>query len=321
MDIAYHYPPDLLNLLIETIPTLCRGKKDVLTLFRGAGVELALMQDLASQVKVDPKGIGKHEIARTVLTRLNEKGETTLRERRELLRRITEWEDFSTCWPDDQLKAKGLVAEIRNIVNVKDTFTRINLEREEERRRRRAEYQAKLQEVQLRKEQLLAVKSDLCSLFNQQNHWKRGKALESVLDRLFQLYGILVREAFTLVGDEGQGIVEQIDGVIEIDGAVYLVEVKWLTQPVGKGEISEHLVRVFSRGDARGIFISASDYTEPAIATCKDALHHMVVVLCRLKEFIDLLEDEKDLKAFLKEKINAAIIDKRPFHEPLRSIS
>lgn len=30
------------------------------------------------------------------------------------------FEDFSCCWPEDVLKAKGAASEVRRIVNVKD---------------------------------------------------------------------------------------------------------------------------------------------------------------------------------------------------------
>jgi Restriction endonuclease len=53
-------------------------------------------------------------------------------------------------------------------------------------------------------------------------------------------------------------MVEQIDGVIERDGELYLVEIKWWSVPLEPGELSHHLVRVSNRGHARGIFISAS---------------------------------------------------------------
>ena len=33
----YHYPPELFELLVQTIPLLVKGKKDVLTFFKGAG--------------------------------------------------------------------------------------------------------------------------------------------------------------------------------------------------------------------------------------------------------------------------------------------
>jgi len=37
-----------------------------------------------------------------------------------------------------------------------------------------------------------------------------------------------------------------------------------------------------------------------------------------LEEIVLVLEGEKSLKELLKEKINAAIIHKNPFYEPLR---
>lgn len=35
-DITFHYPPELFNLLVDAIPALNRGKRDVLVFFRGA---------------------------------------------------------------------------------------------------------------------------------------------------------------------------------------------------------------------------------------------------------------------------------------------
>lgn len=312
MEITYQYPPELMNLLIDAIPRICRSKKDVLLFFRGAGVSPELTKDLASRVERNKDSIKKCDIAREVLTRLNEKGEAALRERREILKRITEREDFSTCWPKDQLEAKGLVAEIRRVINVKDAFTRMNQEREAEQKKRLAEQQAKMKEAQRRRMKLAAVKRDLYSLFNERNSQKRGKALEGVLNSLFEASGILVREAFTLKGSQGEGIIEQIDGAVEIDGALYLVEMKWWHEPLGVGDVSQHLIRVYQRGQARGIIISESGYTDPAITTCKDALNDIVVVLCKLEEIVMLLEQGADLKAFFKVKIRAAIIDKNP---------
>lgn len=311
-EIIFHYPPELLNLLIDTIPLLCRSKRDTFLFFRGAGVASDLTEDLTKKLKDAPDSINKYEITRTILTRLNERGEATLRERREILKRVTEFEDFSTCWPADQLKAKGLVAEIRRVINIKDSFTRIYMEREEEKRKHQDEQQANLRKAQRQKVELSELKRDLFSLFNEQDKRKRGKALESVLNRLFKASDILVREAFTLTGDQGEGVVEQIDGVVEVDGELYLVEMKWLGKPVGVGDVSQHLVRIFNRGHARGIFISASDYTEPAIRTCRDSLSRAVIVLCKLEEIVRQLECEGNLKEWLKTKIRAAIVDKNP---------
>jgi hypothetical protein len=315
VNIVFHYPPELTQLLIQTIPLLCPSKQDVLTFFKGAGVGNIVLSDIEIRLRGDRKSITKYEMVRVVLERLNAKGEPALRERREILRRVTEFEDFSTCWPADQLKAKGLVGEISRVVNVKDSFTRMKQAQEEERNQRLTEQQSKARAAGERKIKIESLRAEMVGLFGEANPVKRGKALEGVLNGIFAANGILVREAFTLRLD-GHGVVEQIDGVIELDGELYLVEVKWWQDPLGPGDVSQHLVRVFNRGHARGIFVSASGYTPAAIVTCKESLTRAVFVLCALDEFVILLEQEADLRDFLKKKIAAAIADKEPYHRP-----
>lgn len=316
VDVVFHYPPELTQLLVQTIPLLCPSKRDVLTFFRGAGVRVAIFADLETRLENNRNSINKYEMARTVVERLNAKGEPALRERREILRRVTEFEDFSTCWPSDQLKAKGLVAEISRVIGVKDSFTRMKQAQEEERQERRAEHQNKLRAAAEHRDRLALLRREWGRLFGESDAAKRGKALEGLLNRLFAAYGISVREAFVLHVN-GQGVVEQIDGVIELDGELYLVEVKWRGEPLGPGEMAQHLVRVFSRGHARGIFVSASEYTAAAVLTCKESLARAVFVLCALEEFVFLLEQEADLREFLKQKVLAAVVDKNPYCRPL----
>jgi restriction system protein len=317
MDIVFHYPPELTQLLIQTVPLLCPSKPDVLLFFKGAGVPQSVIHDLAARVAKDRSSINKYEIVRTVLERLNASGEATLRERREILKRVTEFEDFSTCWPADQLKAKGLVAEISRVIGVKDSFTRMKQAQEDERAQRVAETRRKQKEEQDRRTALASLRDDLSALFAEPDAHKRGKALEGVLNRLFKTTGVSVREAF-MVRLDGAGVVEQVDGVIELDGHLYLVEIKWWKEPLGPGDVAQHLVRVFSRGHARGVFISASGYTTAAIHSCKELLTRAVFVLCALEEVVMLLDNDGDLREFLKQKINAAILDKNPYHQPLR---
>ena len=313
--IIYHYPPELFNLLVDTIPLLFRGKKDVLIFFKGAGVNPKYMSDLSERVDNDRQNINKYEIVKNILVRINEEGETTVRERREILKRVTEFEDFSSCWPNDQLKAKGLVSEIRRVVNVKDSFARMQGERESERQKRIQENEMKIALLNEQNAKRAKIKNDFFSLFSETNPQKRGKALEGILNRLFEVNDILIREAFTRVGSTGEGIVEQIDGVIEIDGEIYLVEMKWWDKPLGNGEVSQHLVRVFNRQCVRGILISYSGYTSPAITMCKESLSQMVIVLCTLQEIMRILEEGGNLKELLKQKIHGALIDKNPMYE------
>jgi restriction system protein len=316
MDVAYHYPPELMSLLIETIPRLCRSKKDVLLFFRGAGVSEAALADLTERVTVDRNAVSKAEIARSILGLVNEGGDRAIQQRREILKRVTQFEDFSVCWDNDRLVAIGLVEQVRRVVGVKDAFTRMQIERESERKARQQEQKERLQTIQRRREDLSQVKSDLFALFPERDANKRGKQLESVLTRLFEVSGILVREPFTLKGRGSTGVVEQVDGAIEFGAHLYLVEMKWWADALGPAEVAPHLVRVFSRHEARGLLISASGYTEAALQQCREALAQKVIVLSRLEEIVRLLEREGDLSAWLKAKTDAAIADKTPLFEP-----
>ncbi len=317
MSVVYHYSPDLLQLLVDTIEVLCRSKRDVMLFFRGAGVHGQVIDDLAEQVRKDPNSIKKREIAQQLLVLVNEGGDATLRERREIVKRVVEWEDFSTCWPTQRLEAQGLVAQVRKRVNEHDAFTRMHQAQENERTERLAPGRAKLEEAQRHRERYAKLKKDFAALFTLSNPQQRGKRSEDMFNELFALGNILVRQAFTLAGEVGEGIIEQIDGLVDIDRRLFLVEMKWWKTPVGRPEASEHLVRLYGRPEAHGIFISASGYTDAAVVVCKEALlQGRVVVLCDLREMALLIEQEANVRDFLRKKIQAAIVDKNPYFSP-----
>jgi hypothetical protein len=312
MDTSFQYPPELLKLLIEAVPKLCKSKKDLLLFFQGAGVKHETLKPHESILEADKKSFNKYHVTRDVLTKLNENGDKSLSERREILKRITHFDDFSVCWESDQAAARGLVAQIRDLVNVKDSFTRMNLEREKERQERIGVSQREVIEQHKRKSLIAEIRRQFFALFSEVNPYKRGKAVEAVLNQYFAFNGILVSEAITVKGDPGTGIVEQIDGVIQLRGQLYLVEMKWEQETLGREKVASHLVRLFSRGLAGGIFISYSDYSAASITDCREALRDKIVVLCKLQEFVKAIEQETDIKRLLEAKIDAAIIHKNP---------
>lgn len=65
--------------------------------------------------------------------RLNEKGDSELSTRREILKRIVEFDSYAACWESDVIKVKGYVAEVQKRINVKDSFTKMAIERNKER--------------------------------------------------------------------------------------------------------------------------------------------------------------------------------------------
>ena len=191
---AFQYTPDLFALLVDAIPVLCKSKRDVVLFFRGAGVPASMTADLEKIIREDRASINKYEIARTILASINQGGDAMLAIRRELLKRVVEFEDFTRCYENEVMKAKGLVGEVRRIINVKDSFTRMSQERAREAEARRAEHDRRVATANARQKKIEAAKSRLFALYAETNPQRRGKALEGVLNDLFRAYDVLVAE-------------------------------------------------------------------------------------------------------------------------------
>jgi restriction endonuclease Mrr len=316
MDGLFHYPPDIFNLLVDTIPRLCKSKQDVLLFLKGAGVPDADLDDMQTQVSKNRDAVSKFDIARDVLTKANVRGETGLRPRREIIKRVVEFEEFSMCWPADVDRAKANVADLRKMVKVKDAFTKMQNAHDELQAEKAAEARDAHAVKVERKRKIAEVRDRLNALFGMDSEpQKRGKLLEGVLNDLFRAYGIHIKEDFKRLDPGGTVVVEQIDGVIEFEGHTYLVEMKWLKDRVGVNELSSHFMRLFARPDVRGLFISTSDFASTCIAECQTHSANKTMVLSSLREFVVLLMNERDLLEMLRTKVRAAVMDKQPFLE------
>lgn len=311
----YHYPAELVSMLVDTIPLLHRSKQDTIGFFRGRGVAMRHLADLQARLDRDSRSIGKYEIARVAVNRMNQAGDEGLRARREVVRAVVEWENFSTCWPNDALKAEVNVGKIRKAVDAKDAFTRIEQERNRERIERLRPQREAAEALQQKNAERAALLRDLTALFALKNPQKRGLRFEGVLNRIFALDGLGLRDGFTLVGEDGH-TVEQIDGLIELANTPYLVEAKWLKDPLGTDGVSSHLVRVYNRAGVHGLVVSASGFSQAAIDQCKTALVQRTIVLAELREIVLLLESGGNFAEWLKAKTYAASVDRKPFYVP-----
>jgi hypothetical protein len=233
-DQRYHYPADVFTLLVDTIPLLCKGKSDVMLFLEGAGVHKDDLAAMWERVRTDRESIGKYDIVRDVLQKANKRGDSGLTARREIIKRIVEFEEFSTCWANDIYKAKSNVSDLRKIVQVKDSFTRMKDERELAANENAARTRADAATTMGKRKTIEGVRDRLNALFAlDEEPQKRGKLLEGVLNDLFRAYGVHVKEDFKRIDAASGTVVEQIDGIIEFDSHLYLVEMKWLKNPVG----------------------------------------------------------------------------------------
>lgn len=312
---SYHFPPEFLSLLVDTIPKLCKSKKDVIYFFAGAGVKNNVFQEMKDRVHRDRHSINKYEIARNILVELNELGDIALQERREIVKRVVEFDDFSRCWSNDQIEAEGLVAKVQKMVKHKDTLTKIQEhQREKEKelvRQRQEEEKERLKSIQEDKIEQQNIKQELSALFQESNSQKRGIKLEDLLNRFFKNQNILIKESFTIKGNNNEGIIQQIDGAIEVDNHFYLVEMKWKKDPLSPQDIGQHIVRLYSRSDVRGVFISASGYTPASTIEIEKALSQRTIILFTVKEFLILLENEDNFKKLFRSKLESVLLEQK----------
>src|SRR5689334_25377856 len=67
----FHVPPELLQLLKDTIPLLCASKMETILFFLGAGVPESWLADMKKEVETCRAGVTRASIAHDVLERLN----------------------------------------------------------------------------------------------------------------------------------------------------------------------------------------------------------------------------------------------------------
>ncbi len=125
-----------------------------------------------------------------------------------------------------------------------------------------------------------------------------GRALQDLLNELFQLFGLEPRQPFRVSGEE-------IDGSFVLDYETYLVEAKWTKEPVGEADLLVFRGKVEGKSAfTRGVFISLSGFSVPA----PDALTRGKQPNFFLIDGYDLsmvLEGQVDLPVLLRQKVRA----------------
>lgn len=126
----------------------------------------------------------------------------------------------------------------------------------------------------------------------------RGFAFEKYLKDFFDVNGLQPRGSFKIVG-------EQIDGSFILHDEVYLLEAKWTSRPIDKGNLVIFNEKVSSKsGFTRGLYISYSGYSEEALQTFASG-RIVNIVLVTVQELAIALSQKKDFKEFLWSKVRA----------------
>lgn len=312
MDTYFHFPPDLFNLLVDTIPRLNKTKKDLLLFFQNVGVQKAQLQPYYILLSSNRSQFKKYDVTREILAFLNQESEKMLGVRRRLLQRVIEFDSFETCYPNDKDRAKANVADIQKLIKMKDTVTKYENYLIKEQSEKMKKQQEIVHKIRRSKERFEDLQQRFSQLFSIQNPQERGKKLEKVLNDIFSYFKIGVKEDFIIYDDETGKNYEQIDGVVEINHYLTLVEMKWEKVPIGADKIARFMSRLLVRKNVDGIVISYSSFAETAVPTAKEALAISVIALVDLKDIFDVLNQKKDLAEFFSELIKNVKLYKNP---------
>ena len=128
----------------------------------------------------------------------------------------------------------------------------------------------------------------------------KGYEFEKYLRDLFDAAGLKPRESYRVKG-------EQIDGSIEFNGNVYLVEAKWTGGPVNRSDLVVFADKVSRKSKfTRGIFVSHSGYVENAVETYAIG-KTPEIILIDMKEMTWALENGIDIEDVISKKVRKLI--------------
>jgi len=127
---------------------------------------------------------------------------------------------------------------------------------------------------------------------------ERGFAFEKYLQSLFEIFSLEPRGSFRTIGD-------QIDGSFILRDECYLLEAKWTSDTIDKGDLVIFNEKVSSRsGFSRGLFISFSTFSDGAIKTFATG-RTISIILMTVQELAIMLSKQQNLDKVLWLKVRA----------------
>lgn len=144
----------------------------------------------------------------------------------------------------------------------------------------------------------LKFKDELLKLLKIDSAQARGFAFERFLKCYFEDSGLDPRGSFKIEG-------EQIDGSFILHNEIYLLEAKWTSKKIDKGDLVEFNEKVSSKSNfTRGLYISYSGYSEEALNTF-DKGRKISIVLMTVEELYDSIDCKRKFQEIVWEKFRA----------------
>lgn len=148
--------------------------------------------------------------------------------------------------------------------------------------------------------ELIKLKDEFFSLNAMINRQKAGYALQGVLNKLFTLYGLAPKDSFRVVGEE-------IDGSFELDHEIYLLEAKWIKEPVQIKDLYVFREKIIGKSAyTRGIMVAINGVSNEAIEAISKGKalqffvingHDITMILSGFADLADFLRRRQRLLA------------------------
>ncbi len=138
---------------------------------------------------------------------------------------------------------------------------------------------------------------------------QRGYELEKFLYDLFDMHGFNPRPSFKIKG-------EQIDGSIEFDNQVYLIEAKWQTLPIQEKDLLPLHSRALGHcAFGRGIFITCGCFSKDGVYAFQ-RLQPTSIIGIDGQDLFFILENSLPLADVIRIKIRR-LVETKEFHYPV----
>ncbi len=142
---------------------------------------------------------------------------------------------------------------------------------------------------------------------------QRGYSFEKFLYELFDVYGFNPRPSFKITG-------EQIDGSIEFDHQIYLIEAKWQTNPIRIDDLSILQQKVCGHSDfGRGFFITCGNFSPDGITAFQRHGRSSIVGIDGQDLYL-ILSQHLPLNKVLRQKVRW-LVETGDFHYPVAKFS
>jgi Restriction endonuclease len=253
--------PNAYNALADALCVVVWNKQPFARLVRG------LLRDAPELlVRLDLTGETKRETAGRLVELLMEHEDRYQALTVNLILTIGRMEEFPNleAQPDREEKiatAKAAVAELRK-------WTKRHQSIVDDQERHAAERVAAAQTAERNRafsQSLADLKAEFFVMHTSDDPHGRGLKFEGFLNRLFGLFDLEPRAAYSLER-------EQIDGAFSFDTDDYILEAKWWKKPIGRGHLDEFRTKVSRKGkNALGLYISVNGFTQDARDEYKSA--------------------------------------------------